>query len=57
MGRSDYILGKIQLIFTIPINLQNFLEMPSWWACVLSGFWFTLCPFDQLTFIIISARE
>ena len=56
MGRSDYILGKIQLIILIPINLQNILEMPHG-GHVLSGFWCTLCPFYQLTFIIMSARE
>ena len=33
--------------------------MPPWWTCMLSGFWFTLCPFYQLTlnFIIMLARE
>ena len=31
MGRSDYILGKIQLIFWIPISLQNF------WKCHHGG--------------------
>ena len=43
--RSDYILGRIQLIFWIPINLQNF------WKChhvgrLCSVVSCTLCPHE-----------
>ena len=40
MGRGDYILGKMQFIFWIPINLQNF------WKCHHGGHvWFTCLVF------------
>ena len=42
MGRGDYILGKMQFIFWIPINLPKFLEMPPWWACLVYMFGFIL---------------
>ena len=57
MGRSDYSLGMIQLIFWIPINLQNFWKRHhGGLVCpVISD---TLCAnVFHLTFIIMLAKE
>ena len=47
MGRSDYILGKIQLIFWIPISLQNF------WKCHHGG---CVLYFITLVRLVTSSR-